>query len=40
MPWTGRLPVVFQRLAGLGVDVEERDDMRLEREDPWDWSLT
>ena len=29
--WTDRLPVVFQRLAGLGVDVEDPDDVRLDK---------
>jgi len=31
VPWTDRLPVVFQRLAGLGVDVEDPDDLRLDK---------
>ena len=29
--WTDRLPVVFQRLAGLGVDAEDPDDVRLDK---------
>jgi adenylate cyclase len=29
--WTDRLPVVFQRLAGLGVDADDPDDVRLDK---------
>jgi len=29
--WTDRLPVVFQRLAGLGVDADDSDDVRLDK---------
>jgi adenylate cyclase len=29
--WTDRLPVVFQRLAGLGVDAEDPEDVRLDK---------
>jgi adenylate cyclase len=29
--WTDRLPVVFQRLAGVGVDAEDPDDVRLDK---------
>ncbi len=29
--WTDRLPVAFQRLAGLGVDPEDPADMRLDK---------
>jgi adenylate cyclase len=29
--WTDRLPVVFQRLAGLGVGPEDPDDVRLDK---------
>lgn len=31
MPWTDRLPIVLQRLAGLGFDVEDSDDLRLDK---------
>ena len=31
MSWTDRLPVVFQRLAGLGVDADDSDDVRLDK---------
>ena len=31
MSWTDRLPVVFQRLAGLGADAEDPDDVRLDK---------
>jgi len=29
--WTDRLPVVFQRLAGLGVDADDPEDVRLDK---------
>ena len=29
--WTDRLPVVFQRLAGLGADAEDSDEVRLDK---------
>ena len=31
MPWTDWLPVIFQRLAGLGADAEDSDDVRLDK---------
>ena len=31
MSWTDRLPVVFQRLAGVGADAEDPDEVRLDK---------
>jgi guanylate cyclase len=31
VPWTDRLPTAFQRLAGLGVDPDDPDDVRLDK---------